>query len=89
MSLFLAMLLFCFAAGSEASGKQAKDLLKAAPGQMRWWQDARFGMFVCWGPVSLTGREIGWSRGKARPDQVQGGRGPTPAEVYDNLYRQW
>ena len=46
-------------------------------------------MFICWGPVSLTGREIGWSRGKARPDQIQGGKGPTPVEVYDNLYRQW
>ena len=56
---------------------------------MQWWQDARFGMFVCCGPVSLTGLEIGWSRGKARPGQVQGGRGPTPAEVYDNLFRQW
>ena len=56
---------------------------------MQWWQDARFGMFVCWGPVSLTGREIGWSRGQARPDQLQGGKGPTPGEVYDNLYRKW
>jgi hypothetical protein len=56
---------------------------------MQWWQDARFGMFVCWGPVSLTGLEIGWSRGKAWPDQKQGGSGPTPVEVYDNLYKKW
>jgi len=65
------------------------DMLKAAPGQMEWWQDARFGMFVCWGPVTLTSREIGWSRGQARPDQLQGGKGPTPVEVYDNLYKKW
>jgi len=56
---------------------------------MQWWEDARFGMFVCWGPVSLTGKEIGWSRGKARPEQPQGGKGPTSVEVYDNLYRHW
>ena len=42
------------------------------------WQDMRFGMFIHWGPVSLTGEEIGWSRA------VQ-----TPIEVYDNLYRRF
>jgi alpha-L-fucosidase len=31
---------------------------------MKWWQDARFGMFVHWGPVALQGTEIGWSRGR-------------------------
>lgn len=42
------------------------------------WQDMRFGMFIHWGPVSITGREIGWSRGAQ-----------TPIEVYDNLYKQF
>jgi alpha-L-fucosidase len=28
------------------------------------WQDDRFGMFIHWGPVSLTGKEISWSRGR-------------------------
>lgn len=31
------------------------------------WQDQRFGMFIHWGPVSLKGTEIGWSRGKQVP----------------------
>jgi alpha-L-fucosidase len=35
-------------------------------------------MFIHFGPVSLTGHEIGWSRG----DQ-------TPIPVYDNLYKQF
>ena len=74
-----------------AAERQAshRDWLRVQPEQMRWWQDARFGMFVCWGPVSLTGLEIGWSRGKAWPHQKQGGAGPTPVEVYDNLYKKW
>jgi alpha-L-fucosidase len=38
----------------------------------------RLGMFICWGPVTLTGREIGWSRGK-----------PTPIAEYDGLYKKW
>lgn len=47
-------------------------------GRMKPWRDARFGMFIHWGPVSLKGTEIGWSRG----DQV-------PVEEYDNLYTQF
>jgi alpha-L-fucosidase len=65
------------------------NLLEAKPEAIEAWQDLRFGMFVCWGPVSLTGLEIGWSRGAARTNQSQGGKGPTPVEVYDNLYKQW
>jgi len=46
--------------------------------RLKWWQEARFGMFVHWGPVSLAGTEIGWSRG----DNIS-------AEVYDGLYRRF
>lgn len=42
------------------------------------WQDMRFGMFIHWGPVSLTGHEIGWSRGRQ-----------TPIEEYDQLYKRF
>jgi len=48
------------------------------PEAMKKWQDRRFGMFIHWGPVSLTAQEIGWSRGAQ-----------TPIEVYDNLYKQF
>jgi alpha-L-fucosidase len=37
--------------------------MKADPAAVSRWQDMRFGMFIHWGPVSLTHREIGWSRG--------------------------
>ncbi len=42
---------------------------------MDYWKDARFGMFIHWGPVSLKGTEIGWSRGKE-----------IPVQEYDSLY---
>ena len=42
------------------------------------WQAMRFGMFIHWGPVSIKGTEIGWSRGA----QV-------PTDEYDQLYRQF
>ncbi len=46
--------------------------------RMKHWRDARFGMFIHWGPVSLKGSEIGWSRG----NQI-------PTEEYDRLYLQF
>ena len=42
------------------------------------WKDARFGMFIHWGPVSLKGTEIGWSRGRE-----------IPVEEYDALYKRF
>jgi alpha-L-fucosidase len=48
------------------------------PADLSWWREARFGMFVHWGPVSLRGTEIGWSRGKE-----------VPVEEYDALYRRF
>lgn len=42
------------------------------------WEDAKFGLFVHWGPVSLKGKEIGWSRGRE-----------IPIEEYDSLYKKF
>ncbi len=49
--------------------------------------DARFGLFIHWGPVAITGKEIGWSRDGRRPNF--GGRGEIPVEVYDDLYKEF
>jgi alpha-L-fucosidase len=70
---------------------RSRDLLTAQPEAIRAWQDMRFGMFVCWGPVSLTGEEIGWSRGAPRGhgSLLIQGQGTTPGEVYDRLYTKW
>jgi len=46
--------------------------------RLQWWQEARYGMFIHWGPVSLKGTEIGWSRGKE-----------VPVEKYDELYKSF
>jgi len=54
-----------------------------------WWREARFGIFIHWGPVSLKGTEIGWSRKGPRPGRADGGpTGSIPMEEYDNLYKQ-
>ncbi len=59
----------------------------AAAARIRWWREARFGMFIHWGPVTLTGKEISWSRANSNPKCPN--KGPTPVAVYDNLYKQF
>ena len=56
----------------------AEPWSKADPAALQRWQDMRFGLFIHWGPVSLSGERISWSRGA-----------PTPIEVYDNLYKKF
>ncbi len=63
---------------SKAAGAEPPKFPPVQPEALKNWQDQRFGMFIHWGPVSLTGKEIGWSRGRE-----------TPIEVYDNLHRQF
>ncbi len=55
--------------------------------RLQWWREARFGMFIHWGPISLKGTEISWSRGGERRGRE--GTGDIPVEVYDNLYKQF
>jgi alpha-L-fucosidase len=73
------------AASPAEGGKPAAEAGKAAPED--WFRSARFGLFIHWGPVSLEGTEIGWSRGGER--RGTGGTGAIPVDVYDNLYRKF
>ena len=75
------------AAPAAAAPAAGTEYLTAKPEDMQWWREARFGMFIHWGPVSLKGTEIGWSRGGKRGNR--GGTGAIPADVYDNLYKEF
>jgi alpha-L-fucosidase len=55
--------------------------------RMAWWREARFGMFIHYGPVTLTGKELSWSRANSNTNSPN--HGPTPVAVYDNLYKQF
>ena len=55
--------------------KQQPFFPESHSAKLEWWKDARFGMFIHWGPVSLKGTEIGWSRGRE-----------IPVAEYDSLY---
>lgn len=52
--------------------------LKTSAEALKKWQDLRVGICVHWGPSSLGGKEIGWSRGTS-----------IPAAVYDEYYKSF
>ena len=60
---------------------------KPYPERIQWWGDGRFGMFIHWGPVSLKGTEISWSRANSNPKCPN--NGPIPVAEYDNLYQRF
>ncbi len=56
----------------------ANTQTKTSSAVMKGFMDKRFGMFVHWGPVTLRGTEIGWSR----DNQVN-------IAEYDSLYKEF
>jgi len=59
-------------------GGEANPDLKKNLASLKVFQDMRFGMFIHWGPITLRGAEIRWSRGVE-----------VPVNEYDNLYKEF
>ena len=79
------------ASGGEPSGPGTKDseAWQSAPAaSIARWRAMRFGLFVHWGPVSLTGKEIGWSRAGERRGHRTGHGTQTPVEIYELQIQQ-
>lgn len=53
-------------------------LQTADPAALADFTARRYGLFIHWGPVTLAGTELGWSRGRE-----------VPAEEYDRLYTRF
>jgi len=91
-TILFAVLIAVASALAQAQSQPSKDAnaaeaTRAREARVAWWRDARFGMFIHWGPVSLKGTEISWSRANSNPACPN--KGPIPVEVYDNLYKQF
>ncbi|MBZ0254792.1 alpha-L-fucosidase [bacterium] len=65
------------------SFSQIPKILPADPESLIAWRKKRFGMFIHWGPVSLTGKEIGWSRAS------ETNATKTDWREYDQLYKRF
>jgi len=73
------LLLSTFSLFSQYSGGgEANPGLTTHAEALKDFQDMRFGMFIHWGPVTLRGEEISWSRGRE-----------IPIEEYDQLYKEF
>ncbi len=74
---------------SAAAMLMSATLFAGVPAETRlaWWREARFGLFIHWGPVSLKGTEISWSRANTNP--LCPNKGEVPAAEYDNLYKRF
>lgn len=58
--------------------------------QMKWWREARFGMFIHWDMSSVAGTEISWSRLGPKPLDIWGDAAGTGGDsIYDNLYKKF
>jgi alpha-L-fucosidase len=79
-------LLIAFMFDGSISADEGKDVT-SRDARLQWWREGRFGMFIHWGPVSLKGTEISWSRANSNPKCPN--NGPIPVEVYDNLYKEF
>ncbi|AHF18028.1 alpha-L-fucosidase [Niabella soli] len=64
--------------GALFAQKQNAQMRRTETKEVKDFMDLRFGMFVHWGPVTLRGTEIGWSRNH----QV-------PQNDYDSLYKEF
>ena len=62
---------------------------KADNKQLKWFRDAKFGLFVHWNPSSLLEREISWERNAARPKDSASGHKNTVDFEYDSAHRRF
>lgn len=75
IAAFLLAASCCISAGAQQNNA---DRVETDPAVISEFMGKRFGMFIHWGPVSLRGTEIGWSRDKQVPKQE-----------YDSLYKEF
>jgi len=68
-----------------------RQVRAASKEALKWWRDAKFGMFIHWGPAAIGGGDISWCRkGEERRGDHQFLQEPSiPSEVYDHFYTQF
>ncbi|MFZ9933404.1 MAG: alpha-L-fucosidase [Chthoniobacterales bacterium] len=94
MNRLLLAVLLATTAGTGATSvpdhvPQTHETTAERDARMQWFRDAKFGMFIHWGPCAIGNKEIGWGREANRPWDINrhGPRQDDP--VYDNYYREF
>jgi len=57
--------------------------------RLQWFRDAKFGMFIHWGPCTVGDRELSWGRKAGRPWDINGVQSRTDDLEYDNYYKEF
>ena len=79
-NFLIILLVMCICGGAFASSEDT----------MEWWRDAKFALFVHWGPISILGGEISWCRGLPRTgEEYATWDRSVPSEKYDSLYKEF
>lgn len=76
--LKLGLLLLILFANVSIALAQKKEMNLEVKKDVKWFTDARFGMFIHWTPLGAIDQEIGWSWG----NQV-------PKETYIKMCKEW
>lgn len=63
--------------------------LYASPEEMEWFVNAKFGVFVHWGPYALAEVPASWGRFGPRPYAGKQATDGVPEEEYNNLYKKF
>ena len=56
---------------------------------MKWFEDAKFGIFIHWGPATLVTTTLSWGRYGERPGAGKPATGGVPPEIYDSAYKRF
>ncbi len=57
--------------------------------RLAWFRDAKFGMFIHWGPASLLGVELSWDRSAPKPFDITGAKDRGEDPEYDSQFKQF
>ena len=71
----------------DATVPQLQESEQAKAERVQWFRDAKFGLFIHWGPAAISGQEISWGM----KDRIEGGakHQKVPRDEYMNLYKQF
>lgn len=90
LNIATAMLVAGLRAADLSAVPQINETKEQRDERMLWFRDAKFGMFIHWGPCSVAQKEIGWGRNANRPWDINGIQIPrTEDPEYDNLYKKF